>query len=130
MLCGRHLIRSFPQPLEAGYYRPTVLRKNWVHSVSRGTRLSAEASTCGWVLWVTLSSTATPSLPQPLSHEPQECAGSTSLPAAVGPRSLKHTFMWLARQIRGNNMSLKPGEAVSSMPFPFRHSCGGHDMTY
>lgn len=78
-----------------------------------------------------LTGSLPPVLPPCLGHwggcDPQDCAGGTYLPAAVRPRFLKDKFLWLTRQIKGNNVSLKPAEAVSRVPFAFRH-CGGRDV--
>lgn len=78
-----------------------------------------------------LTGSLPPVLPPGLGHwggcDPQDCAGGTYLPAAVRPRFLKDKFLWLTRQVKGNSVSLKPAEAVSRVPFAFRH-CGGRDV--
>lgn len=103
---------STQQPPEGGVSSPAGLAS----PVGRGAGLTGSLS---------------PVLPPCLGHwggcDPQDCAGGTYLPAAVRPRFLKDKFLWLTRQVKGNSVSLKPAEAVSRVPFAFRH-CGGRDV--
>ena len=68
---------------------------------------------------VTVPSPATSTCPRP----PRSAlVGSASLVAALGPRSLKQVH-------QACDLSPRPAEAVSHVPFPFQHLCGGCDIT-
>lgn len=117
VLCGPHRVG------------PSTAPRGWalqIRSRSPFSELALRAQ-CGATTHVVRCSKAAPLLARALA--PALGCSTSTLPPRLRWPQVPETQVHLACEWEGVILSLKPAEAASRVPFPFRHTCGDRGGT-